>query len=207
MQSGVTIRVSDNQGGTTTTSFDWTIINPAPTATNPGNQANTEGETVSLQIQATDDDMVTYTATGLPPGLAIDTNTGEISGAVATGASSGSPYPVAITVTDGQAGTTVVSFDWSIAPLPPTLGSVSPSSAAQGATLDVTLTGSNFIDGISSVAFSGTGITLNTTTAGSDTEIVVNITLDADAPTGERAVTVTNPGGGTSAAQPFIVTL
>ena len=72
----------------------------------------------------------------------------------------------------------------------------------------MTLTGSNFIDGVSSLAFSGTGITINTTTVNSDTEIVVNITLDAAAPTGDRDVTVTNtgPGGGTSGAQVFTVT-
>ncbi|KKM85923.1 hypothetical protein LCGC14_1284170, partial [marine sediment metagenome] len=52
---------------------------------NPGTQYSKEGDAVSIQIQtdsSTGD--FTYTATGLPPALAIDTETGSISGTVGT---------------------------------------------------------------------------------------------------------------------------
>ena len=205
----VDVTVTDSQGAPAAVQFDWAVTNPAPVVTDPGDQNNIGGEVVSLQIQATDDDPVSYAVTGLPPGLSIDVNTGEISGTVALDAGNNTPYTVNVTVTDDQSGSTAVQFDWSVDNPQPTLSSLTPTTAAQGASLDVTLTGTNFIDGVSSVAFSGTGITINTTTVNNDTEIVVNITLDAAAPLGDRDVTVTNatPGGGTSGAQTFTVTM
>jgi len=58
-------------------------MNNPPMVTNPGNQVNEEGETINLDIMATDNDNcggLTYGATGLPPSLTIDPNTGVISG-------------------------------------------------------------------------------------------------------------------------------
>ena len=69
-----------------------------------GDRSDAEGDVVSLPSPATDPDLdtLTYSATGLPPGLSIDSGSGLISGAVAPGASSGSPYSVEGTVTDGS---------------------------------------------------------------------------------------------------------
>ena len=66
-------------------------------------------------------------------------------------------------------------------------------------TLDVTLTGTKFVSGISSVNF-GSNITVNSTTVNSGTSITANITIRATATTGARNVSVTNsgPGGGTA---------
>ena len=204
----VEVTVTDNLGADASVQFDWSVTNPDPSVTNPGNQTDTAGDAVSLQIVATDDDAITYVASGLPPGLSIDTNTGEISGTIDLDAGSATPYTVDVTVTDAQTGSTMVQFDWSVDNPTPTLSSISPTSGAQNTTLDVTLTGSNFIDGVSTVSFSGSGITINSTTVNSDTEIVVNISISATAPANDRDVTVTNagPGGGTSGAQTFTVT-
>ena len=209
MTYAVTVFVIDNRGGQSSTMFDWTVTNPAPLVTDPGAQNSTAADSVALQIQATDDDTLTYAASGLPPGLNIDTKTGEISGVIDLETGSDTPYAVEVTIADDQTGATSVSFDWFVDHPAPTLDSLSPTSATQSTTLDVTLTGSNFIDGVSSVSFSGTGITINATTINSDTEIVVNISIDAAAATGDRDVTVTNtgPGGGASATQTFTVTM
>ncbi|GHF83659.1 hypothetical protein GCM10018790_71640 [Kitasatospora xanthocidica] len=81
------------------------------TVTNPGNQSGTVGTAVSLQINATDSasgQTLTYTATGLPAGLSINSSTGLISGTpTAAGTSS-----VTVTATDttGAAGST--GFSW-----------------------------------------------------------------------------------------------
>jgi RHS repeat-associated protein len=52
--------------------------------TSPGNQTNAEGDTVSLQVQASDGDgdALTYDELDLPPGLSINAQTGVTSGTV-----------------------------------------------------------------------------------------------------------------------------
>ncbi|MEM1340038.1 MAG: PKD domain-containing protein [Bacteroidota bacterium] len=54
--------------------------NLPPVVQNPGTQNSTEGDAISLQIQASDDTTLMYEAEGLPPGLSINPNTGEITG-------------------------------------------------------------------------------------------------------------------------------
>ncbi len=66
--------------------------NDPPVVTNPGNQFGVEGENVTLPIIATDDGAcsgLTYAASGLPPGLAIDATTGLISGTLDAGSTGG----------------------------------------------------------------------------------------------------------------------
>ncbi|MFC1567188.1 SBBP repeat-containing protein, partial [bacterium] len=75
--------------------------------------------------------------------------------------------------------------------LSPTVTSLSPSSATQGETKDVTITGDNFYDG-ASVSFSGAGIVINSTDVVSKTQIDMNISIDGEAAPGSRDVTVTN---------------
>lgn len=60
----------------------WATTNAAPVVTSPQSQTTAEGSAVSLAIAATDadGDRLSYTATGLPAGLAMDPMTGEISG-------------------------------------------------------------------------------------------------------------------------------
>ena len=80
----------------------------------------------------------------------------------------------------------------------PTLTNLSPNSGNLGQTLNVTLTGTNFVTG-STVSF-GSGITVNGTTLNSATSLTADIVIANNASTGTRNVTVTNPapGGGTS---------
>ena len=85
----------------------------APTITDPGQQTSLAGEAISLQIVAADGngDTLTYSATGLPGGLLIDTSTGLISGNVESNQIGN--YPVIVSVTDGT-NTTDISFGWDI---------------------------------------------------------------------------------------------
>jgi hypothetical protein len=97
-----TVTVSD---GTLTASqsFSWSVTNGPPSVTYPGNQTNAQGDTVSLQISASDPHNATlsYGATGLPPGLAIDSASGLISGTISSTAASGSPYAVTVSASNG----------------------------------------------------------------------------------------------------------
>jgi hypothetical protein len=99
------------------TSFTWTLVAPglntAPSITNPGDQSGEVGQSVSLSIAASDPDIgdrIAFGATGLPPGLAIDAYTGEITGVADTAGS----YTVTVTVADGNGGTDSTTFSWSV---------------------------------------------------------------------------------------------
>jgi hypothetical protein len=109
----VSVHVSDGLL-TTTVVFAWTV-NPdaAPTVINPGDQASMEGDLIFLGIIANDDggNPLDYSADGLPPGLDIDPNTGEIRGTA--GGARLAPYNVSVHVSDGAL-TTTVDFTWSV---------------------------------------------------------------------------------------------
>lgn len=69
--------------------------NEPPTIAVIDDQTSTEGESVSLQVDATDPDagdVLSYSAASLPPGLSIDSGTGLISGTIATGGQGGSAF-------------------------------------------------------------------------------------------------------------------
>jgi endo-1,4-beta-xylanase len=83
------------------------------TVTNPGARTGTVGAAASLQIQATDSasgQTLSYSATGLPAGLAINASTGLISG---TPTASGN-NTITVTVRDTTGATGTASFAWNI---------------------------------------------------------------------------------------------
>jgi photosystem II stability/assembly factor-like uncharacterized protein len=83
-------------------------------------QSHREGEVVSLPVSATDadGDTLAYSATDLPPGLAIDPASGVIGGTLA--ANSRGVYSVVVTVTDG-ASTVSATFEWTVLALLPSI--------------------------------------------------------------------------------------
>jgi subtilase family serine protease len=85
------------------------------TVTNPGSQSGTVGTAASLQISASDSasgQTLTYSATGLPAGLSINSSTGLISGTPTTAGSNS----VAVTVKDTTGATGTADFTWTINP-------------------------------------------------------------------------------------------
>lgn len=97
----------------------WTITD-TNRLDNPGFQASDEGDTVSLQLQTIDNSgtTLTYSATGLPPGLSINSSTGLISGTVSYTAAenNGGIYTVTISVSSAV-DTDYQTFDWGINPM------------------------------------------------------------------------------------------
>ena len=99
----VTVSASDGHS-TGSASFTWNVSDATtPVVTNPGTRSSNEGASVSLAISASDSDSdaLTYSATGLPPGLSLNSSTGMISGTVSGTADANSPYAVTVTASDG----------------------------------------------------------------------------------------------------------
>jgi putative Ig domain-containing protein len=83
--------------------------------TNPGNKTGTVGVATSLQIQASDSSStatLTYSATGLPGGLSINSSSGLISGTPTTAGT----FSVTATATDNTGASGSTSFTWTINP-------------------------------------------------------------------------------------------
>ena len=88
----------------------------------------------------------------------------------------------------------------------PQLKTVSPASAYRGQTLDLVLTGLNFVNGVSTLN-AGAGLTVNTFAVHTSDTILANVSVGAGAAPGGTSFTVTNsaPGGGTSGPVAFAV--
>jgi hypothetical protein len=93
-----------------TAAFASTSSGNTVTVIDPGTQDYEVGSLVSLQIRAVDSasSVLTYSASGLPPGLVISPLTGLITGAVTTAGT----YPVTVTATDlaGASGQTTFTI-------------------------------------------------------------------------------------------------
>ncbi|MEO0081490.1 MAG: T9SS type A sorting domain-containing protein [candidate division WOR-3 bacterium] len=89
-------------------------------------------------------------------------------------------------------------------PPEPVVSGVVPDVGPRLWTGDVTIYGSNFAPGASSNF--GTGITVNSTTYNSPTQLTANITIAATAPTGPHDVAVTTVGGTATLQGGFTVT-
>ena len=111
-----TISVSDGTE-TEVDVFNWTIYATSDVSvTNPGNKTNTDGDSVSWSVSASDSNLsgtLSYAASDLPPGLSINTSTGAVSGTVAANASLFGPYTTTLTATDGTY-TDSQTFTWTV---------------------------------------------------------------------------------------------
>ena len=82
--------------------------------TSPGNQAGTAGTAAGVQVHASDSaagQTLSYGASGLPPGLSINSATGLISGTPTTAGT----YNVTVTARDGTGASGSAAFTWTVA--------------------------------------------------------------------------------------------
>ena len=117
--TSVTYRVSDGNGGTDTATLEVTVNgqNDAPTAIDIPDDRTPFGADYTNNVSGSFDDIdegdeLTYSAEGLPEGLSIDPETGEISGRpLESGA-----FGVTITATDLTGETVSEPFELSVTP-------------------------------------------------------------------------------------------
>lgn len=197
--------VARDAAGNTATSAPRTITvnnivaNRAPTMTQPANQASGEGNAVSLALIASDPEgsALTYGATGLPGGLAINASTGLISGTL-TFTSAGA-YTVSATVSDGSLSDTK-SFSWTVTNTnrAPVLAQPANQIAMIGASVTLALSASD-PDG-TALTYQATGLppglSVNTSSG------VIAGTLSGDS-AGVYAVTATASDGALTASRTF----
>ncbi len=114
--STVTVTATDTTGASGSTSFTWTVNSTTAnkvTVTSPGNQTGTVGTAASVQVSASDSasgQTLTYSATGLPAGLSINSSSGLISGTpTAAGTST-----VTVTATDTTGASGSATFTWTV---------------------------------------------------------------------------------------------
>jgi hypothetical protein len=202
----VTVTATDTSGAQGSTTFDWQINNVV-SITNPDTQDIVVGTAVSLQIEAGDTDLgqvLTYGATGLPPGLSINSSTGLISGTPTTAI--GTPFSVTVTVTDTQGFTNNMTF--SFAATSPNIITVTPSTTSRTVVVSTSMTSITMTPTdtgtvtpttpLTYTIASGslpTGVTLNSTTgtiSGTPgTTGTFTVTVRATDPTGASGVSAT----------------
>lgn len=196
-----TLTVTDSFGATATAEFNWMVaVNNAPLLGLFGSQSGRVNIAVNIPLSAsdTDGDTLTWSATGLPSGVTLDTATGIISGAP-TVAGSFSPQ---ITVSDGFGGTDMAGFSWIVA----------ANDVPVLAAIDSFSSRINDAYGIMPNAFDANGDTLSWTASG----LPAGISIDASsgqvsgAPTalGDHNVTITvNDNNDGTASRSFVWTV
>ncbi|MCJ7725043.1 MAG: putative Ig domain-containing protein, partial [Acidimicrobiia bacterium] len=162
----VTVRATDDGVPVlfTEVAFSWTVAdtNRAPMVASPGDRANGESDVIFLPIPASDPDgdLLTWSATGLPPGLSIDAVSGVITGMVSFDAAAGSPYAVTVTVTDDRAPvlSDQVAFSWVVANTnrAPIVTPIAPQDSDEGDAISLAIIGAD-ADG-NAITWSATGL-------------------------------------------------
>ena len=170
-----TAAVSDPGGNISSVQFWWTVkANHPPSVVSPGNQSTLAGTAATLAIVASDPDgdTLTYSASSLPSGLAINSSTGLISGTVSTTAAGS--YTVTVTASDGALSGSA-TFSWVVSVPPP------PGSLAVDQTV--------FVDG------SGSSVTTPSfSTVASAETLIAFVTAAQPTLTGAQSATVSGAG-------------
>ena len=212
---GVTVTATDDSGFSAEVSFTWTVTNSVSVA-DPGAQSGVSGTAIApFVVAATDSSStatLTYSASGLPPGLSIDPATGTVSGDPTTAGI----YAVTVTAADDAGFSGSTSFSWTVTN---TVSVTNPGGQTGASGTAVTPVAVSATDTSSTAALTyaatglppglsidpTTGVISGTPTIGGSYSVTVTVTDDASYADSTSfawwvtdAVTVTGPGDQTS---------
>jgi len=127
----ITYTVTDDEGNTDEATLTITVTgsNDAPESTAIESRSDDDADVISLDVSGSfsdpdASDTLTYSAEGLPDGLTIDPDTGEITGTIDNSASQEGPdndgvYSVTVTAEDNNGEITSQTFTWTVSnPVP-----------------------------------------------------------------------------------------
>ena len=189
-------------GGTATLSAAFTVRNiPRITAIDPPTGVRGQTLVITLRGSNFEESVTTVGIIGsgisLSPPTVISRTMLTITANISLQAADG-PRQLFVTNSGAYGGTSnFVAFTIGTNPIP-TITSVDPDSASRLKTLEVTLRGTGFFNGLTSLNM-GPGIAINSFAVDSTTRLRATITITDTASTGPRNIFVTNnpPGGGT----------
>jgi len=199
--------------GTATSPTAWLDGSAAatcPTLTSVSPNTGVQGTTVSVTLTGTNfvtgagATTVSVSGSGVTVNnVIVNSATSATADFVITGGAATGARTVTVTTASGNSGTQ--TFTVTAAGVPaPTLASVTPNSGKEGDGVPVTLIGTNFVDGGTTINVTGGVVVLNPAFV-STTEMTAVFGL-ASGTVGTRQVTVTTAGGTSTPAVPFTVT-
>src|SRR5262249_44587941 len=178
-------------GGTSNViSLSMTFVPPQITSLSPS--FGTAGTQITLTVDGSDfadTAVINFGGLSIP---ATFVNNSELLANVSL--STAGTFPVSVT---NFGGPTSNSVNFSVMSPLPTLSGIAPNSGFAGTSFSVSLTGTNFIPGATSIVVSGNGVTVTGVSVLTPTSMAATFTIDALATPGARSVSVTT-GGGTS---------
>ena len=153
----VTVTATDSEALSANTSFTWTVTNTV-TVANPGAQSNLSGTAIStLHNSATDSSstatIASWSATGLPAGLSINSSSGAITGTPTTACT----CSVTVKATDSAGFTGTASFSWTISNTVSVTNPGSQSNVSGTAITPLAVTASDSSSG-ATLTYSATGL-------------------------------------------------
>jgi hypothetical protein len=173
-------------GGTATLPDGFNVIQAIPTVDSIDPRESNRGNTLVVYIEGADFTGVTSVSFG--DGITVNNfnidTADQISANITIAANATTGTRDVSVATSGHTATLPGSF--TVRKIPPIINSIDPDRSYHGDT--------NIFTGATSISF-GDGITVNSFTVASSTQITANITIDGDATPGTRDVSITTHGG------------
>ncbi|MGH7453206.1 MAG: beta strand repeat-containing protein, partial [bacterium] len=190
-------------GGGTSVKRVFTVNNPIPTISSIMPTNGIIGQTLDVVITGakffSGVSSASFGADITVNSIKVNSSTKTAANLTISSSAAAGPRNVAVTNAASGGGTATLTNGFTVNNPVPTLTNIAPTSGNRLQTIEVVFTGTNFINGVTSVN-TGPGITVNSTTVISSTGLKARLTIAATAVTGARSFTITNsaPGGGTA---------